>query len=478
MSGRLRRLGLHGADDAERARECVARAEASGARSVRVAFVDPHGALRGKTLVAGALPGALADGVAVPSSLLLKDTSQRTVFDVWGEGEVPAGLRGAGDALLVPVVDSWRTLPWAPDTGWLLCDVARTDGEALGFASRTVLARALERLRGAGLDLVCGLEIEFHVHRLDDAEGLPHADATAPAAAPATSLTAPGWQLLGESTHDAMHETFALLRAVCDGLGLPLRTLESEMGPGQVELTFAPGDPMRVADDAALLRSAVRQACRRAGLHASFMCRPRVANAAASGWHLHQSVVDAGTAQNRVVPSVGHEPTPLAGAWIAGRLRHARGSCLMTTPTVNGYRRYGAAGRLAPDRVAWAHDNKGAMLRALLAAGDGASRVENRVADPSANPHFLIASQVLAGLDGVDGGFEVPAPEERPHACEAPRLPSDLGAAIEGFDEHGLYRRALGDGFVDWLVALKRAEWRRYLDEVSEWEEREYFSMF
>ena len=478
VTGRLRRLGLHGADDAERAREAAARVEASGARSVRVAFVDPHGALRGKTLVADAVPGALADGVAVPSTLLLKDTSQATVFDVFGEGEVPAGLRGAGDALLVPLPASFRTLPWAPDTGWLLCDVARADGAALGFASRTVLARALERLRGAGLDLVCGLEIELHVFRLDGPGGTAHADATAPPAPPVTSLVAPGWQLLGESAHDAMHETFALLRHTCDGLGLPLRTLESEMGPGQVELTFAPGDPMRVADDAALLRSAVRQACRRAGLHASFMCRPRVANAAASGWHLHQSVVDVGTARNRFVPEEGRAPTPLASAWIAGLLRHARGSCLMTTPTVNGYRRHRASSRLTPDRVAWAHDDKGAMVRALLAAGDGASRVENRIADPSANPHFLIASQVLAGLDAVERDLEAPAAEERPRHSDAPRLPADLGAAIEAFDEHGLYRDALGGEFVDWLVAIKRAEWRRYLDEVSEWEAREYFSMF
>ena len=477
MTGRLHRLGLHGPEDAERARECAARVEASGARTVRVAFVDPHRALRGKALVAEAVPGALADGVAVPSSLLLKDTSQRTVFDVWGADEVPAGLRGAGDALLVPLPDSWRTLPWAPDTGWLLADVVRADGARIEFASRTVLARALERLEGAGLGLVCGLEIELHVYRLD-APGTAHADAGMPPAPPATSLVAPGWQLLGESAHDAMDEVFALLRRTCDGLGLPLRTLESEMGPGQVELTFAPGDPMRTADDAALLRSAVRQACRRAGLHASFMCRPRLANAAASGWHLHQSVIDRASGGNRFVPEAGRAPPPLAGAWIAGLLHHARESCLMTTPTVNGYRRYRVPGRLAPDRVAWAHDNKGAMLRALLAAGDAASRVENRIADPSANPHFLLASQILAGLDGVERGLRAPAPEERPHAGDAPRLPADLGAAIEAFDGHGLYRRTLGAGFVDWLVALKRAEWRRYLDEVSEWEAREYFSMF
>ena len=460
--GRLRRLGLHDAEAVERARELVARARESGTRSVRVAFADPHGTSRGKELVVDALEGALLDGVAVPSSLLLKDTAQRTVFDVWGEAAAlpDPRLAGAGDVLLVPDPGTWRALPWLAATGRLDCDVVHADGAEIPFASRTVLRRALARPRAANLDLVCGLEIELRVSRTD---GAPPGD---------------GVQLLGESAHDALQDAFDVLRATCDGLGLPLRTLESEMGPGQLELTFAPGDPLAVADDAVLLRAAARQALARRGFRASFLCRPRAPDAAASGWHLHQSLVDADTRTNRFVPARGREPTALAGAWIAGLLHHAGASCLLTTPTVNGYRRYRTAGRLAPDRVCWAVDNKGAMLRALLAAGDRASRLENRVADPSANPHFLIASQVLSGLDGVERGLEPPPPVERPYACDAVRLPGDLGAAIDGFDARGLYRETLGDAFVDWLTALKRAEWRRYLDEVSAWEEREYDALF
>lgn len=62
---------------------------------------------------------------------------------------------------------------------------------------------------------------------------------------------------------------------------------------------------------------------------------------------------------------------------------------------MNGCRRYRSVGRLAPDRVCWAVDDIGAMLRALPLEGDRASRPGNRVADPSVNPHFLIASQAL-----------------------------------------------------------------------------------
>ena len=45
-----------------------------------------------------------------------------------------------------------------------------------------------------------------------------------------------------------------------------------------------------------LFRNGVRQALRRAGYHATFVCRPPFPNIMASGWHLHQSLVRPATA--------------------------------------------------------------------------------------------------------------------------------------------------------------------------------------
>src|SRR6185295_3694257 len=73
-------------------------------------------------------------------------------------------------------------------------------------------------------------------------------------------------------------------------LGLPLRSVEIELGPSQCEFTFQPQVGLAPADTMMLFRSAVKQSCHRQGYHASFMCRPKVANALSSGWHLHQSL--------------------------------------------------------------------------------------------------------------------------------------------------------------------------------------------
>ena len=54
---------------------------------------------------------------------------------------------------------------------------------------------------------------------------------------------------------------------------LPLRSMENEWGPGQVECTFGPQSALRTADDLVLFRTATRQVCRRMGCFATFMAR-------------------------------------------------------------------------------------------------------------------------------------------------------------------------------------------------------------
>ena len=118
------------------------------------------------------------------------------------------------------------------------------------------------------------------------------------------------------------------------------------------------------------------------------------------------------------------------------------------------------------------------MLRALLAPGDDASRVENRVADTTANPHYAFAAQILSGLSGIEAGEPAPRPSETPYTEAGTPLPRSLIAAVEAFEGSAFYRTALGEGVVDYLVTLKRAEWDRYLMTVSDWEHQEYFGLF
>jgi glutamine synthetase len=473
--GRLYRDGLLADFDAAAA--LMARVEQSGIETLRVVFADQHGLLRGKTVVASALGSILRSGLNVPGTLLLKDTSNRTVFPIWDgpSDAMPPGMAGGGDMLLVPDPATFRILPWSRHSGWLFCDPVGRDGGTLPFAPRPVLRKAMDRLSAMGAALVVGLEVEFHVFDLAE-QPREHHQAGMPGQPPATRLLDQGYQYLSELSYDRLEPVMDRLRRAAQELDLPVRSTEVEMGPSQFEFTFEPACPMRHADNMIMFRSMVKEVCAREGLHATFMCRPRVENAASSGWHLHQSLVDA-EGHNLFIPPRTGELTPEASAWIAGLLDHASESCLLTTPTVNGYKRYQPFA-LAPDRIEWGNDNRGAMVRALMSPGDPASRIENRVAEPVANPYYFFASQILSGASGLERGLTAPPPVETPYGSGARALPPSLIAAIEAFEQGSLFRQALGQGFADYLSTLKRAEWRRYLGTVTEWEQREYFGVY
>src|SRR5258708_13347410 len=103
--------------------------ESRNLRTIRFSFADQHGVLRGKTLAASEAKTALERGVTVTSTLLLKDTSHRTVFPAFtpGGGLGMPGLQGAADVLMIPDPATFRGLPWAPETGWFLCALASQD---------------------------------------------------------------------------------------------------------------------------------------------------------------------------------------------------------------------------------------------------------------------------------------------------------------------------------------------------------------
>jgi glutamine synthetase len=227
-----------------------------------------------------------------------------------------------------------------------------------------------------------------------------------------------------------------------------------------------------------LLRSAVKQICRRHGLHATFMCRPRIPNVMSSGWHLHQSLRNLGTGANAFMPARPGELISDTGRhFLAGLLAHARAGAVFTTPTLNGYKRF-RPHSLAPDRAVWGHDNRGVMVRVLGGTGDDATRLENRIGEPAANPYLYMASQLLAGLDGLERRLAPGPGADTPYDIKAELLPKSLAEAVAALRDDAFFRTALGDGFVDYLITIKEAEIARFQAEVTEWEQREYFEMF
>jgi glutamine synthetase len=455
-----------------------------GIEMVRFSFVDQHGILRGKTITRAGVAAALRSGLTVPSSLLLKDTSGQSVFSVFSAetGVGVEGFSGAGDIVLVPDPATFRVLPWTDRTAWILCDLRFPDGAPVPFCTRSILRTELATLASRGLSMTVGAELEFHLYRVDDETlGTGHVAAPGkPGDAITTSHTTRGSQLLHEESLDAMQPFVDALYQGLTLLDLPLRSIELEFGPSQFEITMEAGDAAAIADAIVLCRMAVRRIARGLGYHATFMSRPQGVEGASTGWHLHQSLSEIGTGEPVFIPDAENESgplSPLGQSYLAGLLVHAPAAAAFTTPTVNGYKRYQPFS-LAPDRVAWGLDNKGAMIRVVGGPGDPATRLENRSGEPAANPYLYIASQLISGMDGMERGLTPPAPTTDPYETDAPPLPASLGASIDALVVDDAFRQALGETVVDWYAAIKRAEFGRYLRHVSDWEQREYFGIF
>jgi glutamine synthetase len=470
----------------ERAATQVERAiKANKLEVVRFSFVDQHGVLRGKTLLAAEVPGAMRSGVTMTTTLLAKDTAHKSVFPVFtaGGGFGMDEMEGGADFVMVGDPTTFRILPWAANTGWILCDIVFSNGKPVPFSTRAIYRNALATLNRSGFDLMAGLEVEFHLFKVENARLAP-ADATWPPTAPEVSLLTQGHQYLTESRFDMLDPAIEILRRGLMALGLPLRSVEIELGPSQVEFTFRPQMGLEAADTMILFRSAVKQIARRNGYLASFMCRPGLPNMMSSGWHLHQSLIDLKSKRNAFADPDGL--SAVGRHYLGGMLAHACAAAAFTTPTVNGYKRYRAYS-LAPDRAIWARDNRGVMMRVMGQPGDAATHLENRIGESAANPYLYMASQIYAGLDGIARKTEPGPSADTPYETKAALLPRSLSEAVAALRADKCFRAGFGSGFIDYYAHIKQAEFDRFVrDEpaakeegvVTAWEQREYLDLF
>jgi glutamine synthetase len=491
-TGFIETHGLYSDAQREAAGEVAKRIRDAGLRTVRLIVVDQHGIPRAKYLSGDALVSALDNGADFSGAIYSLDTGN----GVFPPAFAPGGgfgideMTGFPDVTLVPDPSTFRVLPYADRTGWILSDPYFSNGKPMPLDGRAVLRRQLARLAERGLELYSGLEVEFYVTRLAQSSIGFHETGQPgqPGSTHEIEVIERGYQFLSDSRMDGVAGT---LEAIRDGLydaGLPPRSIENEWGPGQIEITFGPMEGLAAADAMILFRSTVKAVCARRGLHATFMCWPALPNFFPSGWHLHQSLVEIASGRNAFVDD-RELLSPLGRQFVAGLLDHAREMAVFGDPTTNAYARFRPYS-FAPDRICWAADNRGALIRVQGGPGDPGTHVENRLSEPAANPYLWLAANVAAGLDGIERGAmppEIVAGD--PYAADAPLLPQSLGEAVDELEGSAFYRAAFGDPLVDYIVMMKRFELARFGNAAlasdhpddraqSEWEMREYFEFY
>lgn len=491
--GLIDKIGIFSSDQKDARNKILRDVDESIYKYVRVVVPDVQAKLRGKTMLPDAFASGMKDGVEFTAAHFSFDSAEGVVYNPFsaGGGLAMAELEGFSNCLLVPDPLTFREVPWAPGVGWVLGDMYLRDGTPVAFDARHQLKSAIARLAGHGFEFVAGLEVEFYVTRVVDAHlGVNEAGGLGvPPVPPTVEALGRGFAYQSDDHQDAVAFLTDVLAENCLKLGLPLRTMEDEMGPGQLEFTFDVLGALEAADAMVLFRSMVKQVTARMGLHATFMARPKFPGFVASGWHLHQSLSAAGTRNAFATAPGSTDLLSDAGRYfVGGILDHAVEASVFTTPTINGYRRR-KPNSLAPDRATWGYDNRAAMVRVQGRPGHHSAHIENRIGEPAANPYLYLASQILSGVDGLERKLDPGPFEASPYeATHRPKLPATLMEAVDALDGSAFFRKEMGESFIDWHLGIKRFEIDRFLasepnwaenaDDVTEWEHREYFTRY
>ncbi|HET6385770.1 MAG TPA: glutamine synthetase family protein [Armatimonadota bacterium] len=429
-----------------------AMAEEHGVKFIRLWFTDVLGFAKGVNINIDELDSALEEGVGFDGS------------SIQGFARIDES-----DMILMPDPNTFYLLPWRarPESSVarMFCDVLYPDGTPYPGDPRHVLKQNLSRAASMGFTFYVGIEMEFfffkNSHSTEVLDEGGYFDQTP-------------LDLASDLRRDAVD--------MLEEMGIGVEFSHHEVAPSQHEMDLRYCDALTMADNAMTFKLVVKEVAMQAGCYASFMPKP-LHGMNGSGMHTHQSLFRGD--ENAFFDSGDPNHLSLTGKqFIAGLLRHAPEITLLTNQWVNSYKRL-VAGYEAPVYISWATRNRSDLIRVPMykPGKERATRVEYRSPDPSCNPYLAFAAMLGAGLEGIEKGYELPAPVEKNvyqltsqerDELGIRTLPDNLHEAIRAAEESELVRRILGDHVFEKLIENKKIEWEEYRRYVTDYELNRY----
>ncbi len=349
---------------------------------------------------------------------------------------------------------------WEEGTRVVVADLT-SDGEPVAVSPRAALRRAIADWDAKGLTSFAGIELEAYLLEPDGEGGFRPIDT-------------PGAYVYGTGTAVDPEGVIDDIWRAAEVSELTLESVNSEYDNGQFELTLRYADALRAADDAFLFKVLAREVAAKRGFLLTFLGRP-IPDRGGSGLHLNLSWCDSSGANVINDDASADGLSELATHAIGGMLEHHRALAGLCAPTVNAYKRLKPA-QLSGYWRNWGYDHRGATVRVSAERGAGA-RLEHRLSDGAAPVHVALAAVLQASLLGVEHKSDPGAPEggNGLDVTEATvGTPANLGEALNELEADTALVEAIGADLVAQHLAVKRTEWQRFLEAVTDWELREY----
>src|SRR5690242_15001447 len=427
-------------------------------------FVDMYARPSAKLVPASNLDGLIEEGAG---------------FAGFAAGEI-GQLPSDPDIAAIPDLSSYTKVPWQSNLARFACDVT-VEGEAWPYCPRTILRNVLASAKSKGYEFKMGLELEYFLVE-------PQEDGSIRIADPFDTLEKPCYDMSGLTRR---YDFLTTVSKYCNALGWGNYANDHEDANGQFEQNFTYDDALVSCDRAIFFRYMVHTLAEQHGMLATFMPKP-FTTLTGNGCHFHMSLWRDG--ENLFLDESdprGLGLSALAYNYIGGLKTHARAYSAITAPTVNSYKRLKlgsttSGATWSPVWISYGYNNRTQMLRI-----PGPGRVEDRTIDGSANPYLAATAVLAAGLDGIVNELDPDEPNWENLYTESAdtllslgmrALPANLLEAVDELERDDVLREALGparaEDYVDYYARVKRDEWFRYHEQVTDWELREYLTRF
>ena len=353
---------------------------------------------------------------------------------------------------------------WEKGTGVVVASISK-DGMPVELAPRSILDRVVGEWEELGFTPMIGFELEAFLFEPDgDGRWRP--------------IYTPGSYVYGTGTAVDPSGTIQEIMETSLAIGLELESVNSEYEDGQFELTLRYGKALQAADEAFLFKVMARETAAKRGYLLAFMGKP-ITERGGSGIHINLSLVDREGKNAFSDPSDPDGLSELARRCIAGMVHDHVSMTALVAPTVNAYKRL-KPGSLNGYYANWGVDHRGVAVR-VPPANESGIRLEHRLADGATSVHVAAAASLVSALRGVRMELECPPAETQDciNGADADlAAPPSLGAALDALENDKEFVEAFSPGYVEGFLAVKRAEWDRYMAHTTDWEIEEYLPYY
>ncbi|MBR1629569.1 MAG: glutamine synthetase [Lachnospiraceae bacterium] len=373
--------------------------EEEDVKFVRLAFRDAYGVQKNISVTPGEVKKAFEEGAPINAKMIA------------GFSDCPFA-----SLYLKPDPATLAILPWRPSSGKVLrmfCDVFTPEGEEYASDTRAVLKKAIAKAEDAGISFRFGSETEFYLFLKDD-EGNP------------TRIPYDYAGYMDIAPADRCENVRREISLTIERMGLVPERSHHEAGPGQNEIDFHYGKPLKAADQMTTFKMAVSTVADRFGLVADFSPMP-LSGKPGNGYHINIYAAD----------REGGDVVKYAAAGIIDKIRDMT---LFLNPAEASYARLG--NNTAPDRVNWSSAGKSELM--YIETFREKTRVELRSPDASSNPYLVNALLIHAGLWGIEKKLPLPVEMDERGAL----LPSSKKEAAKIAMESDFIRAVVPEGIL------------------------------